>query len=325
MASEMVSLDFVEGLTKSRGHDTILVVIDRFTKYGHFLPLLHPFTALQVAQLFINNIYHLHGLPQVILSDRDRIFTSTLWRELFQLTDTALHMSSSYHSQTDGLHMTEHLNQYLESYLCCAVHACPTQWGEWLPLAKYWYNTTYHSTLDKTLFEILYGHQPRHLGISAPSAYQSPDLVEVLRQQLSCAQRCMKIQADKKRSERQFEIGDQVYLKLQPFIQQSVATRSNQKLFGPYMVLARVGATAYRLQLPDLSKIHPVVHVSLLKKHGLASVIVSADQDLASTSALLLLDAATHAHHRNEGMPALKRRALSGTSWALSQSGPWAL
>jgi hypothetical protein len=140
MASEMVSLDFVEGLPKSRGHDTILVVIDRFTKYGHFLPLLHPFTALQVAQLFIN-IYRLHGLPQVILSDRDRIFTSTLWRELFQLTDTSLHMSSSYHSQTDG--QTERLNQCLESYLRCAVHACPTKWGEWLPLAEYWYNTTF--------------------------------------------------------------------------------------------------------------------------------------------------------------------------------------
>jgi hypothetical protein len=78
------------------------------------------------------------------------------------------------------------------------------------------------------------------MGISTPSEYQSPDLeawltertmmVEVLRQQLSCAQRRMKIQANKKRSECQFEVGDQVYLKLQPFIQQSVAMRSNQKL-----------------------------------------------------------------------------------------------
>jgi hypothetical protein len=169
MAWEMVSLDFVEGLPKYRGHDTILVVIDRFTKYAHFVPLSHPFIALQVAQLFVNNIYRLHGLPQVIVSDR-RVFTSTLCRELFRLTDIALHMSSFYHPQTDG--QTERLNQCPESYLRCVVHACPTKWGEWLPLAEYWYNTTFHSTLDKTLFEVLYGQKTRHLGISTPSAYQ---------------------------------------------------------------------------------------------------------------------------------------------------------
>ena len=132
---EMISLDFIEGLPKSHGCDVILVVIDRFTKYGHFLPLAHPFSALQVAQVFINNIYRLHGLPQVIVSDRDRIFTSTLWKELFRLSDTALHMSSSYHPQSDG--QTERLNQCLESYLRCAVHACPRKWFDWLPLAEY--------------------------------------------------------------------------------------------------------------------------------------------------------------------------------------------
>jgi len=87
----VISLDFIEGLAAR--YNTILVVIDKFTKYGHFLPLAHPFTALQVAQLYLSNIYKLHGLPPTIISDRDRIFTSTVWQELFKLTDTQLAMS----------------------------------------------------------------------------------------------------------------------------------------------------------------------------------------------------------------------------------------
>lgn len=63
-----VSLDFIEGLPKSKSFDTILVVIDKFSKYGHFIPLAHPYTALSVAQTFISNIYKLHGLPKMLLS-----------------------------------------------------------------------------------------------------------------------------------------------------------------------------------------------------------------------------------------------------------------
>jgi hypothetical protein len=87
-AWEVVSMDFVEGLPKSGTFDVILVVIDKFSKYGHFLPLSHPYTALTVAQLYFNNIYKIHGLPQAVISDRDRVFTSNLWRELFKLSDT---------------------------------------------------------------------------------------------------------------------------------------------------------------------------------------------------------------------------------------------
>jgi hypothetical protein len=113
----MVSLDFIEAMPRSHNCDVILVIIDQFSKYGHFIPMSHPFTALQVAQDFVNTIYRLHGLPKVIVSDRDKIFTSTLWRELFGLSDTTLHMSSSYHPQSDG--QTECLNQCVETYLRC--------------------------------------------------------------------------------------------------------------------------------------------------------------------------------------------------------------
>ena len=90
-------MDFVEVLAKSNGVDVILVVIDKLTKYGHFLSLSHPYTALQVAKLYFNNVYRLHGLPQAIISNRDKIFTGNLWQELFSLSNTQLLMSSSYH------------------------------------------------------------------------------------------------------------------------------------------------------------------------------------------------------------------------------------
>jgi hypothetical protein len=74
----IVSMDFIEGLPKARKYDTILMVIDKFTKYAHFFALSHPYTALTIAQLYFSNIYKLHGLPKTNISNRDRVFTSTL-------------------------------------------------------------------------------------------------------------------------------------------------------------------------------------------------------------------------------------------------------
>ncbi|WVZ83054.1 hypothetical protein U9M48_030238, partial [Paspalum notatum var. saurae] len=120
-----INMDFIEGLPKSGKFDVTLVMVDKFTKYAHFIPRSHPFTALSVAQEFLNTVYRLHGLPQAITTDRNRIFTSNLWQELFRLTDTKLLMSSSYHPKTDG--QTERLNQCLEAFLRCTVHSCPRQ------------------------------------------------------------------------------------------------------------------------------------------------------------------------------------------------------
>lgn len=122
----------------------------------------------------MNNIFKLHGLPLAIVSDRDKVFTSHLWQELFKLLGTELRMSSAYHTQTDG--QTERVNQCLETYLRCFVHACPTRWFHWLAIAEYWYNTSFHSSLGKSPFVVLYGHEPRHFGIDLSQSCQVADL-----------------------------------------------------------------------------------------------------------------------------------------------------
>lgn len=295
-AWQVISMDFVEGLPTSGTANCILVVIDSFTKYGHFIPLKHPFTAASVAKAFLTNVYCLHGMPTAIISDRDRVFTSHFWQHLFKLADVQLRMSSSYHPQSDG--QTERLNQTMETFLRCFVQSCPSKWLQWLPLAAYWYNNCTHSAIGRSPFEALYGYTPRHFGVNASDAVAVPDLSqwvskhhdmeELIKQHLSRSKERMKRHADKHRSERVFQVGDQVFLKIQPYVQASLAPRMNQKLafkyFGPYRILERVGSVAYRLELPSSSSIHPVFHVSQLKAAVLdpTSVVPTLPTDISS-------------------------------------------
>jgi hypothetical protein len=166
-------------------------------------------------------------------------------------------------------------------------------------MTEYWYNTSFHTALGCSPFEALYGYAPRSFGITAASQCHATDLEQwlleknllndVLSHHLHRAQQRMKHHADKNRSEREFVAGEKVYLKLQPFIQTSVAARGNSKLsfryFGPYKVLDRVGAVAYILELPDDARIHPVIHVSQLKRHVPSSVQVDSDLSQFPTDA----------------------------------------
>ena len=121
-----ISIDFVEGLPKSREKYVILVVVDRMTKYGHFLPLVHPYKAETVAQLFFEQIFRLHGMPQSIVCNRDPTFTTHFWTELFRLQGTSFNFSSANHPQTDG--QIEVLNRTFEMYLRCLIGAKPKDW-----------------------------------------------------------------------------------------------------------------------------------------------------------------------------------------------------
>jgi hypothetical protein len=197
------------------------------------------------------------------------------WKQLFQALGTRLQFTTAYHPQTDG--QSERMNQCLEMFLRCMAQENPKLWRRWLPLAEFWYNSTYHTALECSPFKALYGHDP-NLGALPAVEDQSPvagvlsdrtSHLEVLKQHLAAAQNKMKLYADTKRSEREFQVGDKVLLKLQPYAQATVINRPLPKLaymfFGPYTVLERIGQVAYKLELPLDCKVHNIFHVSQIK------------------------------------------------------------
>ncbi|XP_060965128.1 transposon Tf2-1 polyprotein [Cannabis sativa] len=257
-----ITMDLIEGLPRSEGVDTILVVVDRLSKYSHFITLCHPFTAKTVAEAFIDNVVKLHGIPCSIVSDRDRVFLSHFWAELFKQQGTILKHSTAYHPQTDG--QTEVVNRCLETYLRCFASEKPRVWAKWLSWAKYWYNTSFHSSLGCTPFKVLYGRDPPPLMRypSGGSAVLTVDqmledrdsFLDDLKMHLLRAQHRMKTTADSHRREVHFAVGDLVFVKLRPYRQKTLAVRRNEKLaaryYGPFRVLSRVGEVAYKLDLP---------------------------------------------------------------------------
>lgn len=275
---EDISMDFITDLPKAKGKSVIMVVVDRLSKYAHFSSLPPNFNASVVAELFIKDIVKLHGIPSSIVSDRDRVFTSRFWKELNKLSGTKLNFSSAYHPQSDG--QTEVVNRVLEMYLRSYCHDNPSQWLKLLPWAELWYNSSFHSSLGLTPFKVLYGKEASEIphykeGESSAQAVDEilhlrEETLEKIKKNLSMAQNRIKNKDDRKRSDIIYEEGDWVLVQLKPYRQESVAQRLHNKLckryFGPYEISKKINEVAYRLKLPDGSKIHPTFPVSRLRK-----------------------------------------------------------
>ena len=155
---EVVGIDFVTGLPHIKhGHDAIMVVVDHLTKMAHAIPCRKSITAQETAQLFVKEIFRLHGLPTVIVSDRGSQFTSQFWNTLFTKLGTKLSLTSAYHPQSNGL--TERVNGNIMETLRIFSSQQPAQWDQVLALAEFAYNNATSSVTHQTPFCLNYGKE----------------------------------------------------------------------------------------------------------------------------------------------------------------------
>jgi hypothetical protein len=272
-----ISLDFITHLPLTRNHnDAILVVVDKLTKMAHFIATTSTVNAPTTARLILENIVTGHGLPIAMVSDRDPRFNSSFWRELWKLLGCTLKMSTAYHPQTDG--QTERLNQTLEAMLRAYVNYKTDNWDDWLCFAEFSYNNSTNASTKYSPFFLNFGRHPQTpttllTGITTNDA--SSDMVEDMRILLEVAKNNLEYAlseqakyANMRRRHKEFAVSQHVLLSTKNLrLKDNRARKLTDKYIGPYKIVDRVGSHAYKLDLPDSLRIHPVFHVSLLKEY----------------------------------------------------------
>ena len=273
-----ISADFIMKLPLVQGYDSILVVVDQFTKMVHFVSTTEKTRAEGLARLFRDNVWRLHGLPESIISDRGPQFTAGLMRELNEMLGIKTKLSTAFHPQTGR--QTERMNQELEQYLRMFIDHCQDHWPEWLGMAEFAYNNKVHAGTKVSPFEansgqnLRMGFELRKKGKFERAERFAKRMKEVqgeAKAALGRAQEDMRRYADRHRGEAvEYKVGDLVLLSTKDLKWQIVGRCSEklvERFVGPYKIKAIISSNVVELELPTTIKIHLVVNVSRIKQY----------------------------------------------------------
>ena len=286
---ETVSLDLITGLPPSgeERYTAVLVIVDKLTKFGLFIPTHDTLTQEGFAKLFVEKVVHVYGMPHRIIADRDRRWATDFWKTVVALHGSKMALSSSHHPQTDG--QTEILNATIEQMLRAYVSRDRSAWSAWLSVLAFAYNSARHSSTEDTPNGLLFNYHPK-VSTGEIKARQwsqedpfHPSLrgeefaknIELRREQARDAlvlaqQRQAKAFNKNRRPVEEILPGDQVLVNphtLKLVEVEGTGRKLVQRMIGPFEVMERINPNVYRLRLPDSYPMHPVINIEHLKKY----------------------------------------------------------
>jgi len=273
---EIVSMDLLTDLPESEGYDTILVVVDRFSKMIRLIRTTKKITSFALARLCWDNVWKDFGVPQTIISDRGPQFASNFIKSHNEMLGITTSLSTAYHPQSDG--QSERMIQEVQKTLRMYVNHFQNDWASKLSFVEFASNNAIKSSTGYTPFFLVTGQHPnpgsipRNFNSRSPSAEEFVKGLEKAREKakeaLEKAAEQMKKFADKKRSPApNFQIGDKVLLDSSNYPSERPSRKLSERRYGPFKIIEKISDLNYRLQLPDNWKIHPVFHVDQLRKY----------------------------------------------------------
>ncbi|KAJ9523325.1 hypothetical protein QJQ45_005365 [Haematococcus lacustris] len=273
---DSVSMDFVVKLPKTAaGHDSILVIVDRLTKMVHLAPTVEKVNGEDVARLFYDNVFKLHGMPLEIISDRDPRFRGQFFSGLCDIMQTKQCLSTAFHPQSDG--QTERMNKVMEDMLRHYVGVEYVDWDKFLSSAEFAINNSYNSSIGTTPFRLNNVKDPNvpiTLKLDATTNNAAQNFARVMKDNLEKAK--LTLDAARKRrkayydlmhrDENEIVVGSEVLLRTKHLKFKNPGSPKLLPLYiGPFQVTQKVNDVAFRIKLPETFKIHDVFHVSKLK------------------------------------------------------------
>ena len=265
-----VSADFITDLPLSNGFDSILTVIDQFSKETEFILCNKTATALDTAKLYLFHVWKDHGLPRTIVSDQGPQFASQVMMDLCKRLGISPKLSTAHHPQTDG--QTEVMNREVQQYLRLFCAEEQESWADWIGLVQFAINNRQHSATKFSPFQLTRTYTP-HMGVEycvakAPAAAEFTDRLSRAYDNLVKAHSRILTQTDRSRSVAPpYVVGDRVWLSTDNLCLPRTSRKLSERWLGPYDITKLVGTNATELRLPRSMCIHPVINISCIKPY----------------------------------------------------------